>query len=160
VFDGKLWMAFIANNSTNGVLVCSSDGVHWSGNAAIGEASNGTAPSLAVFNNALWVAFIANNSANGVVVCSSSDGVNWSGNTDIGQASQSAPSLAAFDFYPGGLGVYVPEQSALFVEELGSLAALGLNQAVGRWLWSDQGTPTGTTVTSDPGRCWIRRMPG
>ena len=90
--------AFIADNSANAVLTCSTlNGQSWSANTDIGQASNGTAPSLAVLNNKLWVAFVANNPARSVLVCSSSDGVHWSGDTDIGQASQSAPSLAAFN---------------------------------------------------------------
>ena len=90
--------AFIANNSANGVLTSSTlNGQSWLGNTNVGQASNGTAPSLAVFNNMLQVAFAANNSTRSVLVCSSSDGAHWSGATNTGQASQSAPSLAAFD---------------------------------------------------------------
>jgi hypothetical protein len=110
VFDGKLWVAFIANDSGNNVLVCSSsDGVNWGTiqgigkNTDIGQASNGSSPSLAVFDGKLWVAFIANDSGQNVLVCESSDGVIWGTskgagkNTDIGQASNGqAPALANF----------------------------------------------------------------
>ena len=89
--------AFIANDSTNSVLVSSAlNGQSWLLNTSIGQASDGTAPSLAEFNGQLWVAFVANNSTHSVLVCSSPDGVHWSANHNIGQASQSAPSLAAF----------------------------------------------------------------
>ena len=92
--------AFAANNSANEVLTCSTlNGQSWSVNTDIGQASNGTAPSLAVLNNQLQVGFIANNPTRSVLVCSSADGVHWSGATDTGQASQSAPSLAAFDHF-------------------------------------------------------------
>jgi putative hemolysin len=99
-FNGKLWVAFIASNGGNNILICnSSDGVVWSDDLDIHQASNGSGPSLAVFDNKLWVAFIANNSGNNVLVCSSPDGKSWDGkNTDIHQASNgSAPSLAVFD---------------------------------------------------------------
>jgi len=96
--DG-LVTAFIANNSGNNVLICASpDGINWTNNTDIHQASNGSAPSLASFNNKLWAAFIANNSGNNVLVCESADGVSWSNNTDIHQASNgSAPSLASFN---------------------------------------------------------------
>jgi hypothetical protein len=99
LIETNLWTAFIADNDSRNVLVCSSaDGVHWTANTDIGQASNGSAPALAVFDNKLWVAFIANNSSRNVLVCSSADGVHWTANTDIGQASNgSAPSLAIFD---------------------------------------------------------------
>jgi hypothetical protein len=99
LIETNLWTAFIADNDSKNVLVCSSaDGVHWTANTDIGQASNGSAPSLAVFDNKLWVAFIADNDTNSVLVCSYPDAQgNWSANTDIGQASNgSAPSLAVF----------------------------------------------------------------
>jgi hypothetical protein len=78
-FGGKLWVAFIASNSSNTVLVCSSpDGQTWSANTPLHESIQ-LVPSLAMFGNKLWVAFIANNSTNTVLVCSSSDGQNWRG---------------------------------------------------------------------------------
>ena len=93
VFNNKLWVAFIADNAGNDVLVCSSpDGQNWSGNTQIGQTSK-LAPSLTVFNNKLWVAFIANNAGNDVLVCSSPDGQNWSGNTQIGQTRQDGAIL-------------------------------------------------------------------
>ena len=97
-FQGKVWIAFIANDSGNNVLVCSSpDGVNWSGgNTDIHQAA-GSSPSLAVFNNRLWIAFTANDSGNNVLVCYSDDGVTWSNDTDIHQASGAAPSLTVFD---------------------------------------------------------------
>jgi hypothetical protein len=96
VFNNKLYVAFIANNPGNAVLVCSSaDGVKWTNNTDINQTSK-FAPSLAPFNNKLYIAFIANNPGNAVLVCSSADGVNWTNNTDINQTSKFAPSLAAF----------------------------------------------------------------
>ena len=106
VFKDRLWVAFIANDSGNNVLVCSSnlDGSFPPGNLDIQQASNGSAPSLAVCNGRLYVAFIANNSGQNVLIYSTGDGVSWKplngkagDNADIHQASNgSAPSLAAF----------------------------------------------------------------
>ena len=97
VFDGKLWVAFIAANDSFDILVCSSqDGVHWSGNTRVNQASR-MALSLAVFNNQLWLAFIANQPSNDVLVCNSSDGLNWSPNIQVHQGSKTAPSLTVFN---------------------------------------------------------------
>jgi hypothetical protein len=94
--DG-LATGFIANNGDNVLVASTLNGTSWSTNTDVGQASNGSAPSLAVFGDQLWVAFIADNPGRNVLVCSSPDGVHWTGNTDIGQASNgSAPSLAVF----------------------------------------------------------------
>jgi len=111
VFKDRLWVAFIANDSGNNVLVCSSnlDGSFPPGNLDIQQASNGSAPSLAAFNGRLYVAFIANDSGQNVLVCSSAEGQDWEplngtagNNPDIHQASGFAPSLAVapFSYWP------------------------------------------------------------
>jgi putative hemolysin len=93
----NLVTAFIANDSGNEVLVCSSsDGSHWTGNLNIGQASK-FAPSLVEFNTEYWLAFVANDAGNEVLVCSSPDGTHWTRNLNIGQAGKSAPSLAVFN---------------------------------------------------------------
>jgi len=109
VFGDRLYVAFVANDSGQNVLVCSShDGFFWeplNGTAGadpdIQQASNGSAPSLAAFKTRLYVAFIANDSGQNVLVCSSEDGLVWEplngtegANSDIHQASGSGPALA------------------------------------------------------------------
>ena len=97
VFNGQLYCAFVADDGTGTVLVCSTaDGVNWTGNTKIGQLS-ATAPSLAVFNGQLYCAFVADDGTGTVLVCSTADGVNWTGNTKIGQLSATAPSLAPFN---------------------------------------------------------------
>jgi hypothetical protein len=92
-----LWTSFIANNSSNTVLMCSSlDGLHWMKNTNINQSSKFGA-SIAMFNNRLYVAFIANNDTNSVLVCSSDNGRNWTNNISINQSSANAPSLAVFN---------------------------------------------------------------
>jgi hypothetical protein len=62
VFNGRLYVAFIANNSGQNVLVCSSaDGMSWEPlngagetNPDINQASNGSAPSLAAAPLSYW----------------------------------------------------------------------------------------------------------
>lgn len=97
-FANRLWAAFVANNSSNQLLVCSSaDGQIWTDNTLVHGELSKTAPSMAVFNNRAWVAFIANNSTNQVLVSSSADGQTWTGNTLVhGESSKTAPSLATF----------------------------------------------------------------
>jgi hypothetical protein len=78
LFGGKLWVAFIANNNTSDILICSSsDGKTWSQNQAVPGQSSGLAPSLTAFGNKLWLAFTANNGSNDVLVMSSGDAKTW-----------------------------------------------------------------------------------
>ncbi len=101
VFNNRLYAAFIANDPSNNVLVCSTgDGVNWTGSTKIGQLS-ATAPSLAAFNGQLYCAFVADNGTGNVLICSSSDGGNWTGNTNTGQSSSLAPSLAVAPFPAG-----------------------------------------------------------
>jgi hypothetical protein len=54
VFNNRLYVSFIANNSGNEVLVCSSaDGTNWTNNTDIGQSSK-FGPSLAVSSHTNW----------------------------------------------------------------------------------------------------------
>jgi len=97
VHDGKLWVAFIANNATLDILLCSStDGKNWSPNVPVPGQSSALAPALAAYNDELWVAFIANNGSNNILAYSSSkaDGntTDWNAHP-AGQSSSASPSL-------------------------------------------------------------------
>ena len=84
-----LWVAFVSNDASKKVLVCSSvDGRNWTGNTQVHGESSKAAPSLALFSNRLWLAFIANNSSNKVLVCSA--GGTWD---SIGGAQHGAISI-------------------------------------------------------------------
>jgi len=94
IFNNQLWVAFVANNESNDLLICSSpDGRTWSPSSRVGGQHSKTAPSLAVANNQLWVAFVANNESGDVVTCASLDGRQWSDNVPVRQRSQIAPIL-------------------------------------------------------------------
>jgi hypothetical protein len=105
---GRLFLAFISNDSDNRVLICNSTyGLTWKGTSNYqvqGQSAQGS-PSLASINEMLYVAFISNDSHNRILISSSSDGENWSapdgnpsGNVAIpGQSSQSSPSLASHE---------------------------------------------------------------
>jgi hypothetical protein len=99
VFNNRLYVAFISNDNSNRVLVCSSpDGSTWSTRATFINQTSKFTPSLAVFNNRLYVAFISNDNSNRVLLCSSPDGSTWSTSvTFIAQYSKFAPSLAVFN---------------------------------------------------------------
>ena len=98
-FNGKLYAAFRANDSSNSLWIASStDGVNFGSQVNLGNIQMGSAPSLAVFNSKLYVAFQANDSSHKLFVSSSSDGVTFPAATgypsiEIG----SAPSLAALN---------------------------------------------------------------
>ena len=89
-----LGTAFIANNSGNEILFCSSpDGVNWSADTETHQSSK-AAPSLAVFKFNYLLAFLANNSTNEILACSSTNGVDWSNDIQVHQSSKASPSLA------------------------------------------------------------------
>ncbi len=78
-FNGRLYIAFKANDSSNTLYVTSSsDGVNWT---TLAKGYSGItfqgSPTMTVFNNKLYIAFKANDSSNILYVTSSSDGVNW-----------------------------------------------------------------------------------
>jgi hypothetical protein len=98
VFQGKLWVAFIAQNSSGDILLCSSsDGKNWSPNMAVPGQSSAMGPSLAVFNGQLWLAFIAQNGSNDILVYysanPSTDPKSWV-SSPLGQQSFASPSLS------------------------------------------------------------------
>ena len=93
-------LAFLANDTSNRILISTSDdGISWTGGSLVAEGESSKAsPSLAAFLDRLYLAFIANNPGNALLVCSSNDGRNWTGNSPVpGQSSQTAPSLAVFN---------------------------------------------------------------
>jgi hypothetical protein len=84
--EGKLYVAFISNDSHNRVLIsCSSDGKTWtapdnnpSGNTPVQGESSSCAPALFDSGGQLWVAFVSNDNNNVLLLCSSSDsGKTW-----------------------------------------------------------------------------------
>jgi hypothetical protein len=97
----KLILAYVANNSSNDLLVTSStDGITWSKPSQITGQSSKLAPSIIEFiqspdnNYKLILAYVANNSSNDLLVTSSTDGITWSKPSRVtGQCSQTAPAL-------------------------------------------------------------------
>ncbi|MDC0675781.1 hypothetical protein [Nannocystis radixulma] len=91
-----LGIAFIANNSSNEILTCSSaDAARWSSNVRANESSSET-PAVCRFKGLFWTAFVSNDKADELLVCSSPDGKKWSANSKVGQRSEIAPSLCVF----------------------------------------------------------------
>lgn len=67
----KFYLAFIADNSSNDLLIVSSgDGKDWSDNQQLGVSSS-LAPALAVWNNALALAFVADDGSNDLMFITS-----------------------------------------------------------------------------------------
>ena len=78
-FNGKLYIAFQANDPSHLLYVTSSsDGVNFTTPAkAYGGISIGSAPAMTVFDGNLYIAFQANDPSHMLYVTSSSDGVNF-----------------------------------------------------------------------------------
>jgi hypothetical protein len=86
VWNGKLHVAFVANNSSNTLLVYYSstpgDPSSWSATVAVNQTS-ANAPSLAAYGPSgqtgdLYLAFVANNGSGDIFVCSLPAGGVWS----------------------------------------------------------------------------------
>lgn len=94
-FNGRLWLAYIAQNGSNDIFVFSSaDAKTWS--PATPNQQSFAAPALAVHGSALFMAFTGNTSSD-VRVCSN-NGNRWSANTPVpSQTSQTGPSVAEFN---------------------------------------------------------------
>jgi Peptidase family C25 len=98
-----LWMAFVTNDATNKVFICSSpDGqTRWSQIIQIGTQNNTaqstTSPALAAFDGKLYAAYVAGDGSYDLVVSSSVDGVTWPKPVQIpGQKSKAAPTFTVF----------------------------------------------------------------
>jgi hypothetical protein len=92
-----LWMAFLSNDSSNNILVCSSpDGINWSGATKTGLQSL-TAPSITNSGGKLWIAFVAPSNLE-ACVSSSADGVHWEPYNSVGVQPRWAPVIVGYDF--------------------------------------------------------------
>ena len=102
--NGKsLVLAYVANNSTNDLLVTTSSdgGMTWAPSIQVTEAqASKTAPALCTFGNgSLALAYVANDGSNQLLVTISNDGgKKWTPPVKVtGQSSKKAPALSALD---------------------------------------------------------------
>jgi hypothetical protein len=102
VYNNKLYMAYVAGDGSNALMMASSsDGINWSDGTAVPNQYTHRSPSLAVYNNKLYVAFVADNKSASLLI-DSYDGTNWSGDSlvsssSVSQSSSESPALAAFN---------------------------------------------------------------
>lgn len=103
VWNGKLHIAFVANDPSNRLLVYYSSTPNkptsWSASVAVNQTS-ASAPSLAAWGPSgqtgeLYLAFVAENGSNDIFVCSLAVGGTWSSATVTGQSCHFSPALAA-----------------------------------------------------------------
>ena len=97
----NLWMAFVSNDASQNILVCSSaDGVSWSGATQTGHQSR-TAPCMTNCGGILVMAYVG--LGDGIVrISASGDGIHWSGAIGVeGLTSPVAPALAGYNFQLG-----------------------------------------------------------
>ncbi len=103
VWNGSLYVAFVADNPSNTLLVYHSsnpsDPASWTATAATNQTS-ANAPSLAAYRpqgqtGDLYLAFVADNGSNDIFVCSLSSGGAWTMGPSTGQSCHFSPSLAA-----------------------------------------------------------------
>jgi hypothetical protein len=96
-FNNKLYVAFLADNSSGDVLIASYDGANWSNDTNTGQVSQ-AAPTLTVFQDQLYIAFADNGLNDHLLYASSSDGTNWSASTWVpNQYTHKTPALAVLN---------------------------------------------------------------
>jgi hypothetical protein len=102
VWLGKLHIAFVANNSSNTLLVYFSatpqDAQSWGATVAANH-SSANAPALAAYQPAgapsqLYMAFVADNGSSNILLCSIAPGGQWTRATATGKSCHFSPSLA------------------------------------------------------------------
>ncbi|HEY1320302.1 MAG TPA: hypothetical protein VGF32_08640 [Streptosporangiaceae bacterium] len=97
-----MYLAFIANNDTNRLLVSNSgDGKKWQPSTQVGNESSKRAPAISFISSGprgFTLGFVANDASNQLLVSQSADGKTWSPNAQVqSQSSKAAPALAVFE---------------------------------------------------------------
>ena len=98
----SMYLAFIANNDTNRLLVSNSaDGKNWQPSTQVANESSKRAPAISFASSGpqgFTLGFVANDASSQLLVSHSADGKTWSPNTQVqNQSSKAAPALAVFD---------------------------------------------------------------
>ena len=98
----SMYLAFVANNDTNRLLVSNSgDGKNWQPSSQVGNESSKRAPAISFISSGpqgFTLGFVANDASNQLLVSHSADGKTWSPNTQVqNQSSKAAPALAVFE---------------------------------------------------------------
>ena len=96
--NSNLWMAFLSNDASREILVCSSsDGISWSGATKTGH-QTAISPCMTNCGGVLFIAYVGVD--DGIVrICLSQDGIHWSESNPIaGLATGVAPAIAGYNF--------------------------------------------------------------
>jgi len=93
---GELYLAFVAENGSNDIFVCSlASGGAWSPATVTGQSCH-FSPSLKVFGETLYLAFAAANGSKDLLLCSRNANGTWSGAVPMNQSSSAIPCAVAF----------------------------------------------------------------
>jgi hypothetical protein len=98
VYNGSLYCAFIANNTTNAIQICyTQDGSNWSPNQTGPGLTSEVAPSLFVYNNILFCAYVSSTDGSSIYTVNlTSSG--WGNPTNTNLQSEYAPSFAQLGY--------------------------------------------------------------
>jgi len=96
-----LYLAFVANNNTNSLLVTySGNGKDWADSTPVGSESSKRPPAISFASSGpqgFTLGFVANDASNQLLVSHSDNGQSWKPNTSVqNQSSKAAPALAVF----------------------------------------------------------------
>ena len=98
----SMYLAFVANNDTNRLLVSrSSNGKDWQPSTQVGNESSKRAPAISFVSSGpqgFTLGFVANDATNQLLISRSADGQSWGPSTQVqNQSSKAAPALAVFE---------------------------------------------------------------
>ena len=96
----SMYLAFVANNDTNRLLVSNSaDGKNWQPSTRVGNESSKRAPAISFVSSGphgFTLGFVANDASNQLLVSHSAGGKTWSPSIQVQhQSSKANPALLA-----------------------------------------------------------------
>lgn len=94
---GDLYLAFVAENGSNDIFVCSlAVGGAWQGPVVTGQSCS-FSPSLVTFGSTLQVVFASNDTSQRLLVSSLEESGGWSGAAVVNQTTSASPGAAFFN---------------------------------------------------------------
>jgi hypothetical protein len=98
---GVLYLAYVANNNSAGLLVTASAdlGMNWRTQVTVGTPpqSAATDPALAALDRRLVLAYVAHTGSRDLLISTSANGNDWTGQVRVGQQSATSAALAVFE---------------------------------------------------------------
>lgn len=150
---GKLYLAFVAENGSQDILVCSlTPGQAWSAGPPTGQSCH-FSPSLAG-GETLYFAFATANGGRSLLLCTLNPNGTWSDAVLMNQSTSATPSLTAF-----GSGLSV----GFIANDLGAQVLIATTSNPSSWtsgdVYTQQQSAEGPSIAVAPFACNYQRVP-